>query len=90
MTLDDGGDAIGNQIEQPRRAAGDLGQPITVELVAIHREVDQSARTGAFSEFARNRSGFEIIDFGMERGARSGTGAATVRRNQQERRGAVD
>ena len=62
---------------------GHLRQPVAIDLVTIHREIDQGVTVNPCGQITRDFRRLQIIDLGMKRGTRGGTGAAAMRRDQQ-------
>src|SRR5713226_7671457 len=75
---------IRDQIEQPPCLRGKFADPVAIEPVAIHPEIDQRRAVQHRCELARDLGSMEVVDLGMECCRSGWTGASRVRRDQQD------
>ena len=90
VTCNDRVNPLRDHFEQPRRALDYLREPVAVDPIAIHRDVDQRRRTQPRGESARDVRGVKVVDLGIEHRAGARLGATTVRRNQKQGRIGID
>jgi len=82
---DDSGDSLRDQSEQPRRLRDYLRQPVAVEPVAIHPDVDHRRRPKPNRKRARDIGGVKVVHLGIQHRSRPRLRASTMRRDQQNR-----
>jgi len=90
MARDDFSQALQDHFQKPWRVRAYLRNPIEIEMIAIHRRVDQRRRAENRRQLSRDRGGVEIVHLGVEQRSSGLTRAATVRSDQENRSIAVN
>ena len=90
MARDDAGQALQDHFHKPWCVRTYLRKPIEIEMIAIHRRVDQRRRAEDRRQLARDRRGVEIVHLWVEQQASGLTRAATMRSDQENRSVAVN
>ena len=85
VARDDSGEALENQFQKPWRLRAHLREAVEIEMIAIHRRVDQRRRIEHRRKLARDRRGMEIVHLGIEQRPGRLTSAATMRGDEKNR-----